>query len=301
MSMKLTLKIVKGVLATLVVVVVLFAVFVYVQSERRLRKTYAVQAAKVHIPNDSASVARGAHLYKSMISCALCHGADAGGKVYSDMPKVATVAGPNLTRGEGGVGATLADSDWVRAIRHGVRRDGTSLIVMPSEVYVHLSNDDLGAIIAYLKQVAPVNRVVPPTKFGPMGRALLAAGKMNILVAPKTPAFRDVARVPPGPTAEYGNYIADASGCHGCHGFGLSGGRVAGPSSFPPASNLTVAGIGDWTEDDFVRAMREGKRKNGTTIDDFMPWKGFSGMTDEELHALWLHLRSMPPRQYGNK
>jgi putative polyketide hydroxylase len=38
-----------------------------------------------------------------------------------------------------------------------------------------------------------------------------------------------------------------------------------------------------------------------TTIDDFMPWRSFSGMTDEELHALWLHLRSMPPRQYGNK
>jgi cytochrome c553 len=299
--MKLLLKIVRRTLSALVVLLLLFAVFVYVQSERRLRKKYDVRPVAVRIPSDSASVARGAHLYTSMISCALCHGADAGGKVYSDSPRIMTVAGPNLTSGQGGVGATLADSDWVRAIRHGLRQDGTSLIVMPSEVYVHLSNEDLGTIIAYLKQVAPVNRVVPPTKFGPVGRALLATGKMNVLVASKTPLFHNVPRVPPGPTAEYGNYIADASGCHGCHGFGLSGGRVAGPPGIPPASNLTVAGIGDWSEADFVRAMREGKRKNGTTIDAFMPWRSFSGMTDEELRALWLHLRSMPPRMYGNK
>ena len=49
-----------------------------------------------------------------------------------------------------GRGATLADSDWVRAIRHGVRRDGTSLIVMPSEVYVHLGERDLAALVATL-------------------------------------------------------------------------------------------------------------------------------------------------------
>ena len=82
----------------------------------------------------------------------------------------------------------------MRAIRRGVSRDGRSLIVMPSEVFTHLSQEDLGAVIAFLKQAPPVDREVPRSGFGPVGRALLAAGKMNILVAGKTPALRHPSR-----------------------------------------------------------------------------------------------------------
>jgi hypothetical protein len=76
---------------------------------------------------------------------------------------------------------------------------------------------------------------------------------------------------------------------------------VAGPPGLPPASNLTTAGIGNWTEADFVRALREGTRPDGTVINEFMPWKAFRGMTDAELHAIWLYLRSVPARAFGNK
>jgi len=98
-----------------------------------------------------------------------------------------------------------------------------------------------------------------------------------------------------------GRYLADIAGCHGCHGTGLSGGPVAGPPGLPPASNLTTAGIGDWTEADFVRAMRNGRRPDGSSLDPFMPWEVFGKMTDDELHALWLYLRSVPARAFGNK
>ena len=212
-----------------------------------------------------------------------------------------TIAGPNLTRGKGGVGADYTDMDYVRAIRRGVRRDGRSLIVMPSEVFTHLSQEDLGAVLAFLKQAPPVDREVPKSGFGPIGRALLAAGKMNILVAGKTPRFGAPVSVPRDTTPAYGKYIADISGCHGCHGYGLSGGRVAGPPGLPPASNLTPAGIGNWTEADLTRALREGKRPDGTSLDKFMPWEVFRGMTDAEVHAIWLYLRSVPPKPFGNK
>jgi hypothetical protein len=76
---------------------------------------------------------------------------------------------------------------------------------------------------------------------------------------------------------------------------------VAGPPGLPPASNLTPAGIGAWTEADFVRALREGKRPDGSPLNEFMPWKVFRGMTDAEYHALWLYLRSVPPKPFGNK
>jgi mono/diheme cytochrome c family protein len=199
------------------------------------------------------------------------------------------------------VGATFTDAVWERAVRHGVRRDGTSLIAMPSEAFTTLSDADLAAIVAYARQAPPVDRVMPPTRFRALGRALLAAGKLPLLVAAKTPAVAHVAEVPAAPTAAYGRYLADLGGCRGCHGFGLSGGHVGGPPGTPHASNLTPAGIGTWSEADFVRAMRHGRRPNGAAIDPFMPWPVLGRMTDAELHAIWLYLRSAPPRATGNK
>ena len=288
-------------LAAVLVLALAGAGVVYAASERKLRRTYDMSVDSVHVPTDAASIARGEHLVRNVIDCTLCHGDDLGGAVYSSSPAIGTVAGPNLTRGKGGVGSDYADMDYVRAIRRGVRRDGRSLIVMPSEVFTHLSQEDLGAVIAFLKQAPPVDRDVPRSGFGPMGRALLAAGKMNILVAPKTPRLAPLASVTADTTPGYGKYIADISGCHGCHGYGLSGGPVAGPPGLPPASNLTPAGIGSWTEADLTRALREGRRPDGTQLDEFMPWKVFRGMTDAEIHAIWLYLKSVPAKPFGNK
>jgi cytochrome c5 len=288
-------------LAAVFVLALVGAGVVYAASERRLRRTYDTTVDSVRVPTDAASIARGEHLVRHVIDCTLCHGEDLGGAVYSSSPAIGTVAGPNLTRGKGGLGADYADMDYVRAIRLGVRRDGRSLIVMPSEVFTHLSQQDLGAVIAFLRQVPPVDRDVPKSDFGPVGRALLAAGKMNILVAGKTPRITPPVSVPSDTTAAYGKYIADISGCHGCHGYGLSGGPVAGPPGLPPASNLTPAGIGTWTEVDLSRALREGRRPDGSQLDEFMPWKVFRGMTDAEIHAIWLYLKSVPPKPFGNK
>ena len=287
--------------ASVVVLALIGAGVVYAASERKLNRKYDGSVDLVHVPQDSASIARGEHLVRNVIDCTICHGEDLGGAVYSSSPAIGTVAGPNLTRGKGGVGADYKDEDYLRAIRRGVKRDSTSLIVMPSEVFTHLSDEDMGAVLAFLKQAPNVDREVPKSGFGPVGRALLAAGKMNILVAPKTPRLTPPASVPRDTTPAYGKYIADIGGCHGCHGYGLSGGRVAGPPGLPPASNLTPAGIGSWTEADLVRALREGKRRDGTSLDEFMPWKVFRGMTDDEIHAIWLYLRSVPPKEFGNK
>lgn len=288
-------------LAALAALMLLAVGAVYAASERRLRRTYDTDVPPVIVPTDSASIARGEHLTRNVITCTLCHGSDLAGRVYSSDPAVGTVAGPNLTRGRGGISAEYSAADFARAIRRGVRPDGRSLMVMPSEVFTHLSQQDLGAVIAFLQHLPPVDREVPPSGFGPVGRALLAMGKLNILVAGKTPRITPPDSVPRDTTAAYGKYLADISGCHGCHGYGLSGGRVAGPPGLPPASNLTPAGIGTWSEGDLVRALRDGMRPDGTQLDPFMPSEVYRGMTDAEIHALWLYLRSVPAKPFGNK
>jgi mono/diheme cytochrome c family protein len=298
--MKTFLRVVRALLVMLFVGAAVLATWVFIDSERRLGKTYDITITPVAARTDSASVARGKHLFHT-ISCTLCHGEDGGGAIMQQDRLLGTIAGPNLTSGRGGTALQRSDIDWLRAIRRGVRPDGTSLIVMPSEVFTHLAESDVGAILGYMRQLPPVDREVPASEFGPMARALLAAGKLNILVAPKTPRYEAPATPPRSGTIEYGRYLADVSGCHGCHGYGLSGGRVAGPPGLPPASNLTPSGISLWTETDFRRAMREGKRPDGSSLDAFMPWNVFRKMSDADLHALWLYIRSVPAKEFGNK
>jgi cytochrome c553 len=197
----------------------------YARSEAMLRRTYVVPQRPLAIPSDSASVARGAHLVNAVGTCATCHGEDLGGRVYADMGPIGVVAGPNLTPGRGGRGGVFRDEDWVRAIRFGTHRDGTTLIAMPSEVFMNMSDADLGAVVAYLKRLPPVDREMPSSRFRPLGRAHARGRKLNILTAPKTPARSSVPSVPVGVTPPYGKYLVEISGCAGCHGYGLSGGK----------------------------------------------------------------------------
>ena len=288
-------------LAALVALVLVATGATWFRSEAMLRRVYAVPPHAVPIPNDSPSIARGSHLVNAVGTCASCHGDDLAGKVYADMGPIGIVAGPNLTPGRGGRGATFGDDDWVRAIRFGVQRDGSTLIAMPSEVFMHMSDADLGAVVAYLKQLAPIDRDMPASRFRPLGRMMLAAGKLRILTAPKTPARATVASVSAEVSPAYGKYLVEISGCAGCHGYGLSGGRVAGPPGTPPSANLTPAGIGTWTDSDLRRVLREGKKPDGTALDPFMPQKTYAQMTDDEISAIWLYLRSLPPKPFGNK
>jgi mono/diheme cytochrome c family protein len=148
-----------------------------------------------------------------------------------------------------------------------------------------------------------VDRELPPSEIRLVGRALLVAGQLELRSAVgASRAARYATAVPPGPTAEYGEYLVRVGGCMGCHGPGLSGGRSPGePETIPAATNITPAGIGTWTERDFFRAIREGKRPDGSAINPFMPWKAMATLSDDELRAIWLYLRSVPARETGTR
>lgn len=289
-------------LKILAVVVIIFLALIYALSNKRLTKQHEIPPLpELTFSTDSTTLARGKHIATSFGNCVECHGTDLGGKIYSDKGPVVQVVGSNLTKGKGGVGASLTDQDWIRSIKHGVHRDGTSMIVMPSETFVYMQDEDLAALISYLKQLPAVDRELPRSKFHLLGRTLLAMGKLPILVAEKTKHFDKPIKVRATATEEYGKYLADISGCRGCHGLNLSGGRVAGPPGTPLTTNLTPTGLGSWTEKQFFQVLREGKRPDGTSISDFMPWRSIGKMTNDEIHAIWLYLKTVPPMPTGNR
>lgn len=285
-------------LGFVLVPILIGAAVLYFESSRQINHRYEVTPAPLAIPSDSATLERGRHLVTVRLACTDCHSADLGGQVFIDAMPFGRFVSANIT--PGGIGRTYSDADWVRSIRNGVRPDGSALLFMPSHVFAHLGADDLAAVIAYVKSVPPVTRVLPASAVGPIGRMLLVTGKAALIPAKLIDQHAPFPTVPPvGVTAEYGHYLVTSGGCAECHGPGLSGGKFAGGPDDPPAQNITPTGIGQWTEADFFRAMRQGLRPDGTAIKPFMPWQTMGKMTDDELRAIYLYLKTVPPKPYG--
>ena len=247
------------------------------------------------------AIERGSHLVNSRLGCAGCHAPDLGGSVVVDVPIVGRWVAPNLTRGAGGVTHAFTANDWDRAVRHGVRHNGRTSS-MPSEEFMHLSDHELSDVIAYARSLPPIDRDLGKVKFGPVF-TILAATDPKLMVAFHLDHQKPHAAEPPpeGPTAEFGAHIVPV--CRGCHGANLSGGRMQGDPNMPIVANLTphASGIRGWTEADFVRSMREGKRPDGSAIAEQMPWRVYGQMTDTELSALWAYLETLPAIEKGKR
>lgn len=283
-------------LAALAGVVVVALGAVYLVSSRRLSEAHAVTPPNLAIPTDSARIERGRHLAQSRLGCADCHAADLGGRAVVENAMFGHYIAPNLTRGSGGVGGTYTDADWIRAVRHGVRPSGRPLLFMPSEVFANLSEQDLGDVIAYVKQVPPVDRTMAQTRPGPIGRALITFQRAAIPARVIDHAAPFPAPPPEAATVEYGAYLAATSGCLACHGPALDGVGGGGDPAVKP-TNLTRGGpTAAWTEADFFRAFRTGTRPDGSRIKEEMPWRTMGRMTDAELSALYQYIRSVPPK-----
>jgi len=266
----------------------------------KVRGKHDVPVETITIPTDPASIERGEHIARIRM-CQDCHTDNFSGQADS-VPGLITLAIPNLTPGLGGVGATNTDEDWVRAIRHGVGHDGRGLVLMPSRVWYYLSDEDLGALIAYLKSLPPVDHQVPLTDLGPLGRVMMALGQLppEATVPDVTVIDHDGPRPvapQPGVTVEYGQYLALP--CALCHGASFNGQTIRIDAEYL-APNLTPGGeLHAWSEEDFMVTLRTGVTPNGHQLKSVMPWKYFGQMTDDELKALWMYLQSLPALPQG--
>ena len=285
----------------LVVLIAILAAFIYVRSEQLISQTFHAPDITITVPTDAASIERGHHLATVVSDCTGCHGTNFAGTVVIDDPALGRVVSANLTKGQNGLGSTLSDADFLRVIRYGVKPDGHSVLLMPSTDFQHFSDSDLADVVAYIRSLPAADSSLPATSLGPLGRVLLVAGQLPLVIAPQIDQSKAGGpAVAPAVSADYGKYMVSVS-CAGCHGEGLSGGPIPGtPPSFPKAANLTPSGeVGAWTEADFQKAVQTGVTPSGKTLNPFMPYKTFANLTSDEVQALWLYIHSVPARPAG--
>lgn len=284
------------VLGSLVGLILVLAAVFFLLGNSRLNKTYNFPADNIAVPTDAESIARGEHLTKML--CSGCHGADLSG-VSNWFPPgpFGSMDSPNLTSGNGGVGQEyISDEEYVLAIRHGVDPEGKP-IFMPAVVgFSFMSDEDLGAIIAYLKTVPPVDQERNGRNFSALAKIMMGAGLFGKLPVEAVSHTANVTAPVAGATVEYGQYLVAIGDCISCHGADLAGGPFPDPSISILAPNLTPGGeLAKWSEQEFIAAMRTGIVPGGKAMDpNYMPWKEIGLASDDELKAMLMYLRSLP-------
>lgn len=283
-------------LLSLIVLISITAFYFSNSFDSRLTKLYEVTPAMVQIPTDSLSMAEGKRL--AMIHCAGCHGKDYGGTAFFEDPTMGSIPASNLTKGTGGKGNQYNEVDFVRAIRHGVKKDGTPAFVMPAKEFQHLSNEDLGSIVAYIQSVPPVNKSWPLPKLTFMAKTLAGSGLFGDVLNAENidhTAITQVTAPTKAVTVEFGDYLVKIGGCRSCHGEQLNGMQPAEPGA-PFAPNISPGGkLGQWSEFQFMQTLRTGTTPDNRKLNPkFMPYEGIGLMTDEELSALFKYLQSQP-------
>lgn len=291
-------------LAVLVVVVLLLTLAGWLHTNTQATTTWQIPTQQLvlqQIPRGEQprAIARGRYLTHAVLGCTACHGNDLAGAVFQDISGIARIAGPNLT--PAGVTNGYQSQDWVRAIRHGVGRDGQPLAFMGGGILTDCDASDLTSVVLYLQTLEPNTNEVPPAKVRWLGGILALFGALEIYPATTVdhrylpPTWRPADNI----VAEKGRYLARIAGCDDCHRANLAGGHFPGtPPNFPVPSNLTV--LHDWREQDFADAVRLGKSRDGRILDTFMPWPVYAQMTDEDIHALWVFVQGSPAAELGS-
>jgi mono/diheme cytochrome c family protein len=262
---------------------------VYLRSELILRQTYPVPHIAIAVPTDSASIDEGRRLAQLMGCSGMCHGRAGRGAVMFDDPAVARLVAPNLAQ----AAHRYDDATLEALIRHGVRPDGRSLLVMPAESFQALTDADLGRIIAYLRSLPPdTGKALPQPQYHFLGRLGLALGKFH-------PTTQLVAKspVPPpsdDPRAEHGRYVARIVCAH-CHGTDLHGKDQSKGWAAPPYPTDWYKASEVSSEQFIFWIVSEGTLKQDGTKSGMPAWKQ-NGVSDQDRWALVTYIKHLTGR-----
>ena len=309
------LKIVGTSAAVLAGLALILVVVVLIRAERTFEAPYP----EIRATSDPKMIARGEAIAYGPGHCVNCHTPDAeskavgagatpplsGGHTFTlPFGKVYT---PNLTPDrETGIGRRT-DAQIARVLRYGVMADGRA--ALPFMEYHNLSDEDLTALVSFLRSQKPVRRVVPQHDLNLVGKAIIA-----FAIKPIGPASTPLAHTPPeAPTVERGAYVANAVAvCAECHtkrnplDGSFETARFSGGMVFPIAKtnkilvtpNLTPSKYGritNWSEEQFVGRFGAGVGIPHT----HMPWKQFQRMSETDVRAIYRYLRTLPPSDHN--
>ena len=269
-------------LAALAGLIAVAAVAIFVRSEAALNRRYEAPAVSVRVPQDADSIAEGRRLATVYGCMDGCHGRRGEGLVLFDEPVIARITAPDL----GAAARRYSDSQLIDIIRNGLRPDGTSVFVMPSEAFAHLTDADVGRIVSYLRTLSPQGGPGPSVELGPVGRIGVATGKFRTAAE----MIRDGVVPAPARTEPdaRGRYLARTV-CAECHSQDLKG--AATPDFVAPDLGVTAA----YSRDDFFRLMRTGTALGGRELGVMRvrAQRNLSHLTDDEIDALYGYLHGL--------
>jgi cytochrome c553 len=245
------------------------AALVWLRSEAVIERRYPLPSTTVATSQEAKAIARGAHL-AAIAGCSDCHGADLEGRMLRTN-SVLPLWSSNLRRDA----HTLTAEEFERAIRTGIRPDSRSMWVMPAMDYVYMSEDDVTAIVSYLRTLKALGPDQPPPVFDMPARYAIAAGDLEpiALIAPESPTSLDL-----GPRYDGGRYLARIA-CADCHGTDLTG--------TDDAPDLSV--VAHYSRADFFGLLKTGRAWDGRNL----PIKSrprFRALHDYEIDALYDYL-----------
>ncbi|MBM3270130.1 MAG: c-type cytochrome [Candidatus Sericytochromatia bacterium] len=270
-------------------------------------------------PSDPAKVERGRYIANGPAHCTACHSGIDGkmnvegrldvplaGGVPLEAGPLGMIYAPNLTSDpDTGLGK-VSDYEIARALRYNIKRDGG--VLPPVMPFRHMSDEDMSAVLSYLRTLPPTPNKVPPHKLTPLGWVAV-----NFMLKPMQPEYEPPKATPKGPSVELGKYLAEnVANCAGCHTkldmatLSYSGPIMAGGSELDAfgkpgwvvvSKNLTpdpkTGHIYNWSEDAFVARFKSGAGLPET----HMPWAFYKNMTEDDLRSIYRYLKTLPPAE----
>lgn len=258
---------------------------------------------------------RGRYIFNSLSGCVDCHSEhdtrnsdhpvllamQGAGEImpFADLP--GRIVASNLTPDPQTGAGKWSDDQLARAIREGIGHDGRTLFpMMPYEHYRSMSDEDLASVVVYIRTLAPVHHELPSTE-------IIFPVKYLIRSVPQ-PVGNPVSAPDPANRLQWGAYLVNMAGCSDCHtpmdkgqpipGMEFAGGQVfrGAWGSIAVSANITPdpSGIGYYDEALFNQSIRTGYVK-ARKLDALMPVEQYSGLTDDDVKAIFAFLRTVKP------
>lgn len=274
----------RGILVVAGLLVVAVGV-VYAVSSRKMAARYDLPLDEsIAFPSDSAAIVEGERLARIYGCYAGCHGSGAEGQLFMDEFLMGTIKAPDLTRAV----RSMSDAELERVIRHGIRVDGDPVYVMPSASFFDLTDEHLGAIVAFLRSLPESDGPETSVRFGPVPRMMFVLDHIEPAAATLD---HDAPRLEPGDGSDpeaLGRYLARTA-CSECHGRDLAGG------SNPVFTTPNLAIVASYSAEQFRTLMREGVPRGDVELGIMaaVAQKRFAHLTDAEIDGLYAYLTDM--------